>query len=341
MSTGFGTENICWVPEGELFRFIDLTRWAEWRLDLDHWRVALPASARTTLIRETEEGLARCRARGEGDAELLQAVDRAERLCRALEEVIESLSEELAMIAYPAGSLDALWVRVSDLPLESFHADDYRPPPEPTESLAHLPAIGALALPDCESLEIPLLDQTGDNFSLLTPGFDCVAEYPLPLDQMLPIFDEFCGQGGNSNRGKMVNLSLDGRLTGETPVCVPLHRLPGDLGFVTLYMLFQAPQEHAVALPLRSRQVHRVEASLEGQGFTCVLAHGRNQIWRRADDWIHCVWNAPGLESADVSTLPPFVIAAQAEGSRDPALREALLAAVLQTAIGKVPDSRG
>jgi hypothetical protein len=150
--------------------------------------------------------------------------------------------------------------------------------------------------------------------------------------------DEFCGLRGNSNRGKMVNLTLDAKISSDTPIATPLFRLGRGGGFATIYFHFQTPTSPTVLLPLPPGHVHRVESSLESQGFQRTLSERRNQIWKRDEDWVHCLWNIPGLESEDLPVLDPIIVVAQAEGSRDPALREALLAAILHTALGEVPD---
>jgi hypothetical protein len=340
MSTGFGTANICWVPEGQVLRFIDLHHWVEWRLDLEKWRVALASSGVEFLRQQAGEGFKLCRVRFKGDPEALSQVDHAEQFVASLSESLEAPPEDVADLSLPNGPLAALWVRVSDAPLESFFEEDYRPAPAAAESLARLPAVGALALPACDALEIPLLLEAEGNFSLLTPSVDCVAEYPLPVDCIPPILDEFCGHMGNSNQGKMVNLRLDARISAENPIATALCRLEPGGGYATLYLHFRTPTEPTVSVPVLPAQAARIEASLAEQGFARVTRVGPNQIWRRGDDWVHCLWAARGLESEDVPMLPPFIAVAQAGGSRDPRQREALLTTILQAAFGRLSKGR-
>lgn len=332
MTTGFGTSNICWVPEGECFRFIDVLRWSEWRLDLDRWQLAIAQRAVEQLVSTARLGFNEIRKHETGPTE---AIDRGERLVESLETLIAPTPDDLAELHLPAGPLSALWVRVSDVPLESFFDEDYRPVPEEVESFACLPAIGALCLPECDELEVPLVGGVEENFSVLTPGYDFVAEYPLALDRIPPILDEYCGLQGNSNQGKMVNLTCEGRVAAENPVSVPLHRLDEESAYATLYMHFTSVSDSTVLLPLTHRHRSRVETSLMEQGFECVRREGENRVWQRAGDWVHTIWDAPGPECEGVATLPPMITVAQAEGSRDPALREALLAAILRTAQGR------
>lgn len=321
-------------------RFIDLHHWREWRLDLARWSLALAPSGLEDLRARAAEGLMLCRARRDQTPEALRAVEHAEAFLASLGDALPAGPEDLVDLPLPLGPLAAVWARISDVPLESFFEEDYRTGGPAAEGFARLPVIGALSLPVCDDLDVPLPEPGPDNFSLITPGVDCVAEYPLPLDELPPILDEFCGARGNSNQGKMINLGLDARLVSELPVATPLCRLEPGGGFATLYLHFKTPQDNTVSLPLRPSQARRVGQSLPEQGFTRVRAVGPNQIWRRGEDWVHCVWAAPGLESEDVMQLPPFVIAAQAEGSQEPAPREALLASIVQTALGHVPQSR-
>ncbi|MBN1475595.1 hypothetical protein JXA47_02475 [Candidatus Sumerlaeota bacterium] len=332
MTTGFGTSNICWVPEGQCFRFIDLLRWTEWRLDLERWQLAIAPRAVEHLVNTARHGFNEIRKRGSGPAE---ALDRGEHLVESLESLITPTPDDLADLHLPTGPLSALWVRVSDVPLESFFDEDYRPITEGVESHACLPAIGALSLPECDELEVPLVGGVEENFSVLTPGYDFVAEYPLPLDQIPPILDEYCGLQGNSNQGKMVNLTCEGRIAGENPVSLPLHRLDERAAFATLYLHFSTASDATVLLPLQRGHRRRVEASLSEQGFECVRCEGENRVWRRGQDWVHTIWDAPGPECEGIASLPPMIAVAQAEGSREPALRESLLAAILRTAQGR------
>jgi hypothetical protein len=339
MTAGFGTENVCWVPEGECLRFVDLLHWTEWRLDLDRWRLALPVQAREALIAQTREALNLCRARAEKEPETFRDVEHAESFLITLSEHLDPPSESTTSLTTPLGPLASIWVRLSDIPLESFFEEDYRPTPEPVKSFGCISSLGALRLPLCDDLEVPLMGaDPEDRIAVLTPAIDCVGEYPLPLDQPPPVLDEFCGLRGNSNRGKMVNLTLDAKISSDTPIATPLFRLGRGGGFATIYFHFQTPTSPTVLLPLPPGHVHRVESSLESQGFQRTLSERRNQIWKRDEDWVHCLWNIPGLESEDLPVLDPIIVVAQAEGSRDPALREALLAAILHTALGEVPD---
>ncbi len=340
MTTGFGTENICWVPEGEPLRFIDLFHWAEWRLDLDRWRLAMSAEAVVELRDRARHGLKLCRIRGERDPDLLSDVEHAEEFIDSLSHALEAPAANLPTVSLARGPLTSLWVRISDLPLESFFDEDYRFAPPPIESVARLKVMGELRLPACDELEIPMSETSEETFTILMPTGDSVGEYPLPADEPPPILDEYCGLRGNSNRGKAVNLGLDGRICGENPLATPLSQLSDEGGFITLYLHFRTPLTHTVMMPLASSHVHRVEASLQGQGFERVLSERRNQVWQRGEDWVHCLWNLPGLESEDVPVLNPVIVVARAEGSRDPGLREALLGAILKTALGEVPDPR-
>jgi hypothetical protein len=336
MTTGFGTSNICWVPDGQCFRFIDLLRWTEWRLDLDRWQLTVAPRAVEHLVNTARHGFNEIRKHVTGPTE---ALDRGERLIESLQSLIAPTPDDLADLHLPTGPLAALWVRISDVPLESFFDEDYRPVPEGVESFACLPAIGALSLPECDELEVPLVGEMDENFSVLTPGYDFVAEYPLALDRIPPILDEYCGLLGNSNQGKMVNLTLEGRVAGENPVAVPLHRLDERAAYATLYLHFASASDSTVLLPLQHGHRSRVETSLMEQGFECVQREGENRVWQRGQDWVHTVWDAPGPECEGVTTLPPMIAVAQADGSRDPALREALLAAILRTALGRTASA--
>lgn len=341
MSIGFGTSNVCWVPEGQPLRFIDLQRWAEWRLDLQFWRVALAPGLIESLCDRAAEGIELCRGRAVESPRLEETIERAGGFLATLGESVEETPRSMSRIELPLGPVTSIWVRVSDAPLESFFQEDYAEQErDGGESVALIPVSGALALPECDEFEIPLLAERQEGFALLVPGHDPIAEYPLAVDRFPPMFDEFCGASGNSNQGKMINIGLNGRIARENPVATPLGLLsPGD-GYATLYFHFETDTEHTVLSPVPAKHLGQIEESLGKQGFERVARNGRNQIWRRDDDWLHCIWNAPGLESEEVPALPPFIIAARAEGSRDSALREALLGAVLQTALGQVPGSR-
>lgn len=340
MTTGFGTSNICWVPEGEVFHFIDLHHWAQWRIDLDLWRIALAPAGIAHLRESAREGFALCRTRFKGDAEALAAVEQGEHFVASLPETLSDLPEQAADLALPQGPLTSLWLRLSDVPLESFYPEDYRSVPETVESHGVLPSVGALTLPGCDELEIPLLGEGDARFFLLTPTLDCVAEYPLPHDRPPPILEEFCGYLGNSNRGRMVNLRLEGGIATENPVAIPLFRLAEREGFATLYLHFSTPPEPTVLAPLRPSQAARVETSLTAQGFDRTFSAGRNIVFQRGGDCLHALWDLPGLESEDQPALPPILLAARAQGSRDPLLREALLTAALQAALGPSPERR-
>ncbi len=196
--------------------------------------------------------------------------------------------------------------------------------------LIALPTFGSIVFQSLDGAEAAL-PETGEKSAFLlvmnsTGGIDAEPLDPL---QPLPILGEYCGLRGASNQGNAANYTLESQLTSERAGCVPLHRI-GERAFATLYFHFCTPIHYDILIRVRGRRLELAERKIAALGYELAESGDRFRIWRRGNpaskcDVLHVYFDLPGRESEDVSVLPPFVIAVQAQGSFNPGLRSRLI----------------
>lgn len=325
----FGSDNLVYTPQNQRLILDDVYRWQRFEFDIHHFGLRMRSTA-------FDDVSLRMRA-------FLETVSASPRFEGNAEEIAAEVNAALAGLASLAGGLEgefrgtlrdvlgtdegAWWVRIGDIPAETFHPDDYeRAITQVANPRAHL-LYGHVGLSRLEGSEIELPgDEEGLPFALDIPAQDGTTRVPIPVLEPLPLIDEFCGTNGVSARGRTVNINARGEVSASHEFCTPLGTIEGGL-FATLYLHLSQHTIDRVAAPLKRPQLARVLSLLERSHFKLANEGNLFRIYERDGDVIHLYDGVEGKESEGSHTMPPFMLVAQSGGLHDAALRADLLEA--------------
>ncbi|MDK2973542.1 MAG: hypothetical protein PWP23_3297 [Candidatus Sumerlaeota bacterium] len=333
MTFNFQTENLIFVPPSARLAIIDVCAWRRIVVDTPGASVRMKAEAIPQLdlaIADVLNEAGRKKSLADRIAPMRLA---AEAFVDSLREATPDTPLRSLPLAEPVEGL-TFWVRLSDQPAESFFVEDYDEAHAPAgEPALSMPAYGSCGLAELDDLEVPFpLTGAEAAFEILLPREGLGAE-PLPTMVPLPLVEEFCGALGVSARGNSVNVTTQGELAPAHMGCLPLGRV-GARAFATLYFTLDTDASASVTARLVPTQVPKLEAILARSHFECRLNTPKCRIHVRGGDIVHVYQDLDGKESAGVTTMPPFVLAAAADGSLDPEARSAFLRQLMETAGG-------
>lgn len=323
---GFGTENLAFVPSGGRLCLFDVHGWRRIAFDVLRTTVRMRAPAIETLEMQVEERLAA--RKGQPDA--AERALAAERFIESIRAAQPGEPAGAQVVQVPAEGL-RLWVRLTDAPAESFFAEDYDEAADYGGPVAQWPAYGSCQLGD---LEFPF-PGTGEQaaFDLFIPREEGVVAEPIREDEPLPLVREFCGASGISAHGDSVNLTVEAAVAPAHVGCVPLRRL-GEGAFATMYFGQTIDSPARVTARLTAARLNAARKALALARFTCTESGKGWEIFRREGDVVHLYHELEGRESAGVPVMPPFLLAAAAEGGHAPVARAQMLRVLLETMKG-------
>ena len=337
-TVNFGSDNIYYVPEGEPLAIYDIYNWRIIELYIDELRVYqnerhLPI-IKEALRQEAEQLIKKHR---DLNPKLLQL--QIEDFLSGFE-IRDLPPADLSDVQFLGKDLffpqtAALWLRISDVPLETFYDEDYR----------ELPMYGSveeeILVPINASLYLDCLDEYEKSLpldnELSTPpfavGFEedtIVVIKELSPFSFLPMIDEYCGAFGSSGRGILMNYTHHSSISEENLAAIPLYS-QGDTHFVTLYFSLITNSTQEIIYRFTEKQYDTALEKLIEQGFKVVKEFGDNYIIRRGDDIVHLYGAAIDKESlAGERFLPPFMLVTANDANVNPDERSRLLSTLIE-----------
>ncbi len=325
----FGTDDVVYVPEGSQLVFDDVYRWRRFRLDVRAFGLRLAA-----------EGLDHTRQRMQGALLRVQESPRFATSHRQIAINTDIMLRDLEAAAWdapPAAESASLadffrteqvgwWVRVTDLPAESFFAEDYEREAIAAPGPVSYRTYGTVHIAQLDGLDVPLAGEEGGAgpFSIDVPPGGGLGRFALPPREPLALVREYCGVHGASAHGHTLNLDTHATIPGEHRFCTPLGRV-GERLFATLYLHYAHPVEAEVLGRIPPDALPTAVQLLEASGFVPAGEGRRFRIYEREGDIVHLYAGLDGKESEGVREMPAFLLVAQASGQFDPMNRGALL----------------
>lgn len=337
-TVNFGSDNIYYVSEGEPLTIYDIYNWRIIELYIDELRIYQNELHQPILQKILQQ-----------EAEQLTKKNRDLNLKLMQLQIDDFLSGFESRELSPSEMSDVqflekdlffpqtatIWLRISDVPLETFYDEDYR----------ELPMYGSVE----EEILVPI------NVSLY---LECLDEYErgLPIDKelstspfavgfeedtfvvikelspfnFLPMIDEYCGAFGSSGRGILMNYTHHSSISEENLAAIPLYR-QGDAHFVTMYFSLMTNSTLDIIFRFTEKQYDTALEKLEEKGFKVVKEFGDNYIIRRGDDIIHLYGAAVDKESlAGERFLPPFMLVGANDAAVEPEERSRLLSNLIE-----------
>ncbi len=321
MTLAFQTDNIFYVPPGETFTLYDIAAWRRIDLDILATRASLVPSARL-LVGERAEFAMQC-------AEEIPAAE-AE---RSIQDYISALPFDVPP-ALSAPEFDAaflplrpsFWIRMTQHPAESFFMEDYEiSPPQPARSKSVLSAYGAVAFDRIGDIECSLPSVNPPSFHLCAdPERQTAHVRAIDPLKPLPLLREYCGAGGSSNQGDLVTIDHNAAIPESILAAMPIGR-DADRCFATLYFSMPLDTEYSPILPVRPREAPLVSKALDAAGFAPARRTRRFGLYSRGRDIVQVYRNLPGKETYGAPILPPFCLAALADGRTNPKDRQEMI----------------
>jgi hypothetical protein len=329
----FGTDDVIYVPENTQLIFDDVYRWRRFKIDVRRLGVRMRTNAFEEVSGRIRGALALCRESPRFAESINQIAVNSELMVRDLAQVAGSLEEALH------GSLQDVfrsesatwWVRVSDLPAESFFDEDYeRQAESPAKAVPYL-TYGRALIAQLDGLDIELPgDEAGLPFSLDVPEGDGLTRWTMPVGEPLALVREYCGARGASAYGHTMNLDTNAAIAEAHQFCTLIGRL-GEKLFATLYFYYGTTQIAEIVEKLSDEELPEVQKLLEKSGFALRNEGPTWRIFERDGDVVHLYSGLAGKESEGVETMPHFVLVASAGGQFDPQQRAELLEAIRET----------
>ncbi len=335
-TSGFGTDNIIFVPGEGLLCVWDVVTWQWLRLDTRLLAIRPRQATIDQIVMDVEQSIIDLQK---------EAGKRKAKLPPRIRECANAVLDSLAGFAGGEGDIDVRiespglegmtwWVRITDAPVESFFPEDYAPQPQPaTEALA-FPVYGSVTLQGLAELEIPFpAEGPAAAFWLLVPARGAMTCEPIPAEIPLPLVREFCGSKGVSAHGNSINIDTRGKVTANHSGCTPLSRVGSSL-YTTLYFHLNTSAALPVCAPLPAGRAPAVLEVLDRSRFEIVAASEPHHLptWcvlRREEDVVHLYHGLEGKESEGHHTMPDLLVVAMAGGESDPELRGQLLRQIL------------
>lgn len=329
----FGTDDVVYVPEGAQLVFDDVYHWRRIRIDIRNAGIHIRPAA-------VERVSGRMRA-------ALDLVRKSSRFADSAAQISENTGIILGEIAGTAGSPGSVtpgslqhetrnesalwWLRVTDLPAESFHSEDYERPARPAADAIPHYTYGTVEIAQLDGLQIPLeardLDEAEHPFSLELPARGGISRWTIPPTEPLALIHEFCGVHGASSRGRTINITTNAAIPDTHQFCTPIGTVGSRL-YATLYMHFTFPNEARVMGRIREHRLADYFGLMEGSGFAIAGEGPLHRIYEREGDVVHFYRGLEGKEAEGVPTMAPFLLVASAGGRHDPMNRGALFDAI-------------
>lgn len=324
----FGTDDVIYVPEGAQLVFDDIYRWRRFKLDVRHFGLRMEPHALAEAGDRLRQALARVQ-------ESPRFVDSAVQIAANTEEMIHTLG----IMARPApdaaspGSLQDFfraasvrwWLRITDLPGESFFDDDYETTPLSSPGGVPYNTFGTLHVAQLDGMDLQLAkDAAGvQPLCIDVPPETGLTRWTIPPDQPLALLREYCGVHGASAHGHTMNVDTRAAVAEEHQFCTPLGRLGSKL-FATLYVHYTNPVEAEVLGRIGEDAVPAAAELLEESGFALIREGRSFRIYGREGDIVHLYAGLDGKESEGAPAMPAFILVSQAAGQTDPMNRGAL-----------------
>ncbi|MEQ8820680.1 MAG: hypothetical protein RLY93_10570 [Sumerlaeia bacterium] len=329
MSFGnFGTENLIFVPKDGVLTIWDVYHWRKVVVDIHrmHTRIR-PVGYK--LLRHEAESMARDHARNHRD-EPGDPVQAVADFMDAIAEADSPLPDGPPQTAGfgPDGMM--WWVRLSDVPAESFFEEDYEGAVDYDGTYLSSLCYGSVGLSMLHSSEIPLpAEGEKSAFLLMTPADGGVRVEPMSGREPLPLIHEYCGALGVSARGNSVNVDWKGQVVGEHLGCAPM-RLIAPGVYATVYFFFPTEPRAKVSATLDSKRWQVFLEAMEDSGFAQVDEGPSHQIFEQRGYTIHAYRNLQGKETAGAVEIPRLVVVGTAPGGNDPKVRAEILEQILE-----------
>jgi len=322
MSLNFESENIFYVPEGEMLTFYDIFKWRKILFNIFKFKVKLNQLRKQIISNRIIDNLEIIKSENVEEYE-----EKKERMKYFLDN-ISYFDQDQITFADPQTLKNfvdiSFWVRISDKPLESYFEADYLNEIVDDEDYFNLPVVGGIPLSSLNDFEMNFFDNEMD-IILQIPKKDGVILKPLEVDGFLPIVEEFCGYFGTSNRGNLVNYDLFGTIARENLCCTPISKKERNL-YQTLYFQIKTDcQFNLLKTVVSNKAVERLKVLK----FKEIKREEKRIIFTRNDDVVHLYIELPGVEYSDYPVVPTFLIAVQYKGSVEPKDRDILMREIL------------
>ncbi len=332
-SLNFGTDNIFFVNAGEPLRIFDLYNWRILDFNINRLHV-YTGTELVSLIHESIDKEIHGLIKDEGKVEQAEVEQYVNDFLSGFNEV--ELSPGISRQSRNTGAeifspqKVSFWIRISDVPLESFFEEDYL---ESTSTGATkpehvLPVNASLYLETLGEYEkaLPVNQETpGTSFYLGMEDDTILTPHQLDVFDFLPLIDDYCGAFGASGDGVMINYTHHATLSRENMAAIPLYK-HGSRHYVTFYFSLKTTIEHETILPLDEQHLADVLEILQDKGFQVVKQMSGNYILRRGDDVLHFYGEAEGKESLSGGRfLKPFILVAANDADMAPERRAGLL----------------
>ncbi len=331
MTSGYGSENVVFVPAERRLEITDVYRWRRVSVDVPATTVRLREHAFQHLDSEIERMLGSLKRRKDLEREVVaEARVNARRFQSGLRSAqanrVETSSADVAV-----GGGMRWWVRLTDRPAESFFTEDYEEASDPPEGGMSRPLYGSCIIEMADEAEIPFpADGENSAFEWILPRQDSFVEEEVPLHEPLPVLEEFCGEGGSSANGRTINLTCRGEPVSSHTACCPIRTVGEDV-YATLYFASEIQIKHRVLLAVPEERINRAAGVLKASRFTTGATGPNWSIHEREGDVVHLYRDLEGRESTGFPVIPGLIVVAAAAGKTDPAIREVLLNTLLET----------
>lgn len=348
----FGTDDVIYVPEGQPLVFDDVYGWKRYKIDVRHFGLRVRPGAFEEIATRVRSVLGIMRSSPRFAENFGQIDANANQMLRDLTAAAGHGHEALPgkLIDVVRADSASWWIRVSDLPAESFFDEDYeREIGAAGNSTPHF-TYGNVKIAQLDGLDIALTGEgeaptpeekaagmdTGSPlpFSIDVPEGG-IQRFTMPPHEPLALVREFCGMHGNSAYGHTMNVTTMGDIAESHQFCTPLGRLGSKL-YATIYFHATFPVAAKVMGKIPETRLFDYADLLEKSGFQLIKEGGAFRIYEReGGDVVHLYANLAGKETEGVETMPPVLLVAQAAGQFDPMQRGELFEAIVDTMGGQ------
>lgn len=324
MSLNFGNENIYFIPDDSVFQIYDLYNWKLFKWDIARTRVFLLEDYYDKIKDNIADAIKKYLKSEKDKSKISEIKDFVKNFFSGIETIPISARQDYQFTDLFNPLNIHFWTRLSDIPMESFDAEDYSLTQKSKMSIKdwifRVPISGAFNLSKISNYELSLPWEEGrEGFNLLVHG-DAFRICDLSAREFLPITDEYSGKDGASSKGNFINYTSKGKLSSENLGCIPLCKTSPS-SFQTLYFQVETCIEHDLTIKLTERAGARTTEFLIKRGFKIVAEKNDNFIMSDHDSIIHFYNNCPGRENLGSRFLPPFIIVVEHEGSVKPEKR--------------------
>ncbi len=336
----FGTNDVIYVPENHQLVLDDVYTWKRYRIDVRRFGLRIRPEAFELVADRVRSGIEIARHSPRFTGTIDQVIANTDLMLRDLAaysgQATGSLPGDLAN--FFRANHSAWWIRLTDLPGESFHAEDYE------RTLSSQPRIephftyGSVHIAQLDSLDVDLpANDEGHPFSIDVPAEQGLTRWTIPPAEPLPLIHEYCGAHGASAFGRTVNIDTHGNLADFHQFCTPIGIL-GEKLYATLYVYYGVEKSADVLTRVPADDLDVYMALLEKSHFRLVGSGPTWRIFDRDGDVVHLYDGLESKESEGVETMPPFMLVAAAGGQHDPLHRAELLEAI-RDSVGRIKEA--